>query len=214
MSILPWWDPGAFPQVTTVGPNGQQGTGTQPAPGIWTLIPETPSQAWPDQLSPWDCIYFSGQRAPGIARVDGGRRRRIDHRQSPGASGETAANMGYDPGEFTITLTIWTSMQWAALQQLMSTIQPPPTAKVQPKAVKVQHPALNVLNIYDVYIEGIELPKHIGKQVFEIVIDAVEFLLPENEGNAKIPYSVDQLPNGKYVVRTVPADPSTTSTGP
>jgi hypothetical protein len=97
---------------------------------------------------------------------------------------------------------------------MMATLQPPPTAKIQPKAVKVQHPALNAINVYEIYVESIEIPKHVGKQIIEVTIDAVEYLLPENEGNAKVNFAVDTLPNGQFVVRSLPADPSTTSTSP
>jgi len=221
-SSSPFWDPGALVPAGQLG-NNQIAPGVfsagNIAPGIWSAIPESPSDPWPDQLSLWETIKLNGLRAPGICRVEGGRRRRIDERFANGSSGVTPANMGYDCGRFTITLTLWTPKQLEQLRAMLDLIQPPPTAKVQPRAVRAEHPALLLWKIDTIYIEGVEFPRHIGKQIFEVVIDAVEYLLPQNEGAAKEQPSAPStdLGGGTWSVpqpRPMPADPSATAVAP
>jgi len=215
MSSLPFWDSGAIlpPSPTTL---------VKSVPGIQSFIAgEQAAAPWPDELSPWETLTLAGVRVPGVAKVEGGRRRRLDHRTSAGASGETASDMGYDPGEFTITLTLWTPMQFLALQNMIPLIQPPATAKVQPKAVKISHPACALLNIYDVYIESIDFPRHVGKQIFEVVLQCFEFMPPIIVGDLKFDSSVDvELSStGAYLApkssaRQPPPDPSSTNVAP
>jgi hypothetical protein len=207
-SSLPFWDPGA---TRTDNPN-------KLGPGIQTFIPEGASDPLPDGVSDWEVIYFNNARAPGICRVDGGRRRLIDHRGTPGASGEIAALMAYQLAEFSVSLTIWTPLQWFTLQQLVDTIYPKPTqttATLRVPTVSVRHPAFQLLHVSDVYVVDFRTPRHIGFQVMEAVIDLVEFQAPVNEGVRQFAGAIDNG-NGTFTpapARALPPDPSTTSTG-
>lgn len=215
---IPFWDQGAFPVVTTTDPQTGLGTdGYLPAPGIITLLPESPNDPWPDGVSLWNTIKFNGVRAPGIAQVRGGRRRRIDLRLTPGSSGATASNMGYDPGDFTVVLTLWTPRQWAWWQNMVYMLNPPPTAKVQPVAVKVDHPGLKSIGVTDCYVESIAIPEISDRQEMRIEIDCIEFLpqLNEGVGGPKPAAEPTFNPDGTITVssRQMPPDPSTTSVG-
>jgi len=218
---IPFWDEGAYPfgTVVSVDPNtGAKTISQAPAPGIITLLPETPNGPWLDDISEWETIYFNGMMAPGIARVKGGRRRRIDLRITPGASGATASNMGYDPGEFTVTLTLWTAKQWKWLQDMMGMLLPPPTAKVQPRSVKVNYPALRIVGITDCYIESVAIPEVNEQQIGRVEFDCLEFLPQQNEGGGVLAPASEwtQNPDGTWssVSRSPPADPSITSIAP
>ena len=144
--------------------------------GYWSALPRT-LLPYPDTLSPWDAISFSGQRAPGIARVEGGRRHRFDHKPSLGVTGEAPTWLGVDPGEITITLKIWTPEHWSDLQRLLPQILPPHTAKISPRAVDVAYPPLNVIGITQIYVLGVEVPHLLGPgDAVEIKIDAWEYM--------------------------------------
>jgi hypothetical protein len=71
--------------------------------GYVSLVPRT-YQPYPNHLSQFDTITLAGRRAPGLARVEGGRRHRFDHKPSLGVTGEAPSWLGVDPGEITITI--------------------------------------------------------------------------------------------------------------
>ncbi len=124
MSNVPFWDPGAYPAVSTRDPKtGVTSTGSQPAQGIVAFpASEDPTMPWPDELSLWETIYFNGQRAPGLCRVRGGRRRRLDSKTAFGSSGSAVTSGGYEPAEFQITLRLWSAVhfsRWCALVNVL-----------------------------------------------------------------------------------------------
>ena len=105
-SALPFWDPGSF-----LGPPPQNPDISQP---VRTAIPEPPGGGFDPSISSWETIYFAGVRAPGVCRVEGGRRRLIDPRMIPGSSGQLPAVLAFMPAEFRVILLLWTSKQFDA----------------------------------------------------------------------------------------------------
>lgn len=186
--------------------------------GIYTALPESPNDPWPDYLSPWDTIKMAGMRAPGIARVHGGRGRRFNPQVSAGSSGALPNSFGYDPGDFTVTLTLWTPAQWRWLYDFIQLISPPPSAKVQPKAVKVEYEGLKFLNLYDCYVIRVAIPEIKPDGSGTIVIPCSEYLLPQGEGAQPLQPNTEYKENGDKTMtvssRTLPPDPSVTSSGP
>lgn len=164
--------------------SGLDGT-AQPrlTPGIDSLLPDDTIDAsapYPDQLSPWDVVYLSGYRLPGIARVDGLRKHKTDAPPALGSVGAMATGLGFDPCEITITLTLWTPAQFEAMRQILPKIQPEltPTGYI-PRAVYVTHPGLTQLKINMLYLVSISIPRHTGKQIFEQTLQCIEFLPPK-----------------------------------
>lgn len=188
------------------------------ASGIQTALPESPNDPWPDSLSPWDTIKVAGMRAPGIARIHGGRRKRFNPQIIPGLNGHVPNFYGYDCAEFTIKLTIWTPAQWAWLYQFIALIQPPPTSKIQPLAVKIDYPSLRLMNVYDCYVVHVSIPELHDKQEVTIDIPCVEYLLPTGLGPGPLQPATEVKTNadGTNTVssKQPPADPSITSIGP
>ncbi len=226
-ATIPFWDPGAAQKsgVTTQG--GQQTSAATTFPGILTALPELSSQPLDDGISPWEVIYFGKVRAPGKATVEGGRRRIVDPRMIPGSSGQIPTVMAFMPAEFTVTLTMWTNQEWLLWQNLVLLLYPKP----QPsqiatqttstlRAIDVLHPAFQALSVTSVYIVDIRAPRHVGFQIMEATIDCIEFLPPVNEGVQALLSSDEVAPNQfakpaqQPTARTLPPDPSTTSTGP
>jgi hypothetical protein len=226
-SSLPFWDPGAAQQSGQTTQGGAVTSAKTTYPAILTAIPDLSSQQLDDAISPWEVVYFGKIRAPGIARVDGGRRRIVDPRMIPGSSGQIPTVMAFMPAEFQITLTMWTNQQWSAWQNLVLLLYPKP----QPSqiaaqttfnltAVDVQHPAFAALSVTSVYVVDVRAPRQVAPQVLEATIDCIEFLPPMNEGVKPIQSSVSELSPGIYSppaqppsVRTPPAPPGQTDIG-
>lgn len=218
---IPFWDQAALEKVDTSapGPGPNQGVGkASQAPGIITALPEDPYSPWPEELSLWDTIKLAGMRAPGIARVEGGRGRRVPSMIVPGASGSAPTFLGEDAVEFFIHLTIWTPKQWYWLQQLITLISPPPTALIRPKGIKVDYPGLALLNIYDIYVVRIAIPKPDEYQRGHIEIHCTEFLPFLNVGSGPLKPSAEVTlnPDGSNTVnsRPPPSSPLLNSIGP
>jgi len=134
MSAPTFWDPGAYPKVTTRDPvTGKSSDGSLSAEAIRTAVPDSGPFGAEEGLSPWEVIYFGRIRAPGICRVDGGKRRIVDRNGIPGSSGEVARVMRYGLAEFTVTLTIWTWEQWDSFCRLVQFLFPKPVPWTPPQ---------------------------------------------------------------------------------
>lgn len=219
MSSIGFWDQSAL-VLTGGGPSSPGGlisnqiapgvfSAGSVAPGITTALPETPNDPWPDNLSPWDTIILAGMRAPGIASLKGGRGKRIVPQETPGASGQIPIFYGYDCAEFSVELKIWTPKQWIWLQTLIKLIMPPPSAKVQPKAVKVDYPSLALLNIYDIYVVHVKLPVVDRYGMMTIEIPCLEYLLPTDVGAGPLQASAEVKVNPDGTLNTQTRTPPT-----
>jgi hypothetical protein len=230
-SALPFWDPGAFSNPASTNPNTGQPANADTSQPIRTAISDGPASLDP-AISTWEIIYFGNVRAPGICRVEGGRRRLVDPRMIPGSSGQLPAVLAFMPAEFTVTLTMWDPAQFASFKALADLLYPKPqpsqVASQDPKtfalqAVDVNHPAFKSLSVSSVYIVDIRAPSP-GPipQTMVAVIDCVEFFPPTLEGVKTVQSSVSELSTGSFpqsppqqpAVRAPPPDPSQTNINP
>lgn len=152
-------------------------TGRPAAPGIYTALP-TRDRPMPQGISPWDVIYLNDVRAPGMATLAGGRHIPYDRRAALGQLIAQPSLFVYDPVAFTLTLTIWHPDQWEELQDLVPQLLPDPGPNPNPRAVRVYHPALDLLKVDTIYFEGMELPRHIGHQMLEVNFQCYEWKPP------------------------------------
>jgi hypothetical protein len=220
MRTIPFWDLQAFPAASSTVDQNTGAITVSPgkAEGIYTSLPENPNDPWPENISTWNTIKLGGMRAPGIVYLTGGRGRRIDANRVPGASGYMPSFMGYDAGEFVITVKIWTAKQFAWLVEFLNLISPPPSAKIEARAVKADHPALALIQVYDVFVHKLGLAQIDDHGVLTLPIYTAEYLPPlfNQVGPIQPGYEKVTNPDGTYTVsaKTPPAPPSTTSIGP
>jgi hypothetical protein len=168
---LPFWDPGAI----TTNDNGEKD-----APALLTFIPPN-DVPWPDELSPWEMIVLNGIRAPGLARLEGGKHIPYDRKAALGQLVGAASFFVFDPVSFSLTLTIWTPEQWTELQELLPQIMPPPGPNPNPRAVRAEHPALALLGVDTIYFEGAEMPRFRpppNQQICDLVFQCYEWRPP------------------------------------
>lgn len=223
MGTIPFWDLSALQTVSSKDPlTGQQSdlsrTQQATAPGIWTCLPENPNDPWPENVSIWNTIKLGGMRSPGVIQLTGGRAKRIDANKVPGASGYMPSYMGYDAGEFEIKVTIWTPKQFVWLLKFLNVISPPPSAKIQPRAVKADHPGLAMIQVYDVFVHKLGIPQISDHGSLEMIIYAAEFLPPlyAQTGPIQPGYEVINNPDGTQTVnvKPLPVSPAVNSIGP
>jgi len=173
---LPFWDQPAISKVSTRDPTTGKTTDGQARPaGIVALTPSDPRNPYPDELSPWDVITLNGVRAPGICRVEGGRHVALDLQKLIGQLEPSMVFLNFDPVPITLTLTLWTPAQFAALQDLLPHLLPAVGPNPILRAVKAEHPALALIGCDTLLFQGMELPRHIGHQVIEVVFSTYEF---------------------------------------
>lgn len=96
-----------------------------------------------------------------------------------------------------------------------ATVQGPDTNPVQ--AVKVQHPMLATMGVYDIFATAFHAPEHVGLGVFECMIEVMQFLPIINSGVHSLTTSVDVAPSGQgqnfAPARKLPPGPDQTSLG-
>jgi hypothetical protein len=154
---------------------GGDGADQDVAPGIYTGVPVYSEGALPENVSPWDIIYLDGRRAPGIARVEGGRHLNIDIPKVIGQLIPEARLLNFDPVPFTVTLTIWHPDQFTDLRFLLARVLPPPGQNPVLRPVRVSHPALDLIGVTTIYVQGLELPRHLGKGIQEFTLQCYEW---------------------------------------
>lgn len=220
LATIPFWDLQAYPaSSSTIDPKTGAITITPGiATGIYTTLPEGPNDPWPENISIWNTIKLGGMRAPGLVQLTGGRGKRIDANKVPGASGYMPSFMGYDAGEFEIKIKIWTAKQFIWLQQFLNLVAPPPSAKIQVRAVKADHPALALIQVYDIFVHKLGLATIDEQGFLHIPIYAAEYLPPlfNQTGPIQPGYEVTTNADGTQTVssKTPPLGPHLTSTHP
>jgi hypothetical protein len=200
---IPFWDPGA------IDADGK-------APGITSVLPSS-TAPFPDELSPWDVITLNGVRAPGSARLEGGKHIPYDRKAAIGQLVGAASLFVFDPVSFSLILTLWTPQQWDELQQMTPQILPPPGPNPQPRAVKVEYPSLAWIGVDTIYFEGAELPRMTVKGAMEFTFTCYEWRppLPVTPVDIGSPLPQGNRPGATQPTNTVtPPSQSTTSLGP
>jgi hypothetical protein len=61
---------------------------------------------------------------------------------------------------------------------MLPQLLPAPGPNPKPRAVKAEHPSLAMVGVDTIYFEGVELPRHIGKQIVEISFQCYEWRPP------------------------------------
>lgn len=113
---------------------------------------------WEDAPDAWDTIIIAGAVMPGHAIVSGdGISRDIDLKKSPGRDGARLRDRGYQNAKFSIEIQVWEADQLEELQRRLEDLQPKRRGGTR-NALDVAHPALAMLGITAMYVEGIGMP--------------------------------------------------------
>ena len=139
------------------------------------------------ELSAWDVVDVAGVALPGLARVSGpGVEHAIDVKKAPGKNGATITDLGRALAKFTITLVLWSTSQWEEFENVRGMLQPL-SRSGSLQALKVRHPAINVLGIDSLYFTRVGVPRP-GSKVgtFEVELECLEFRLPKKTSGSGV----------------------------
>jgi hypothetical protein len=143
---------------------------------------------WGDDPGAWDVAYLNGARLPGVAKVGGnGLGRRWDKVKTPGQKGASFVVLGFEPAQFDITLTIWTSEQLRQLESFAKVLRPATNVRGRFKpedAVSVDHPVLAFYGIRNAIIMKPGFLEPQGRQIFELKIEFEEYFNQDQIGGA------------------------------
>lgn len=129
---------------------------------------------WEDVPDAWDAIVIAGSAMPGLALVSGeGIGRDIDMKKSPGRDGARLRDRGYQNAKFTVELRVWTADQFESLQRRLEDLQPKRRGGTR-NALDVAHPALAMLGVTSMYVQGIGMPVIKGG-ILSVTLKAVEW---------------------------------------
>lgn len=113
---------------------------------------------WPD---PWDTFFINDIQLPGKCRCDNKSIAAIDVEKSKGKnnSGARIRFFGYLPGAFDVICRIATPEQWLVFQEVQDKFWAGPLKEARPPqiTVKVKHPDINRLRVYQAVLVGMPL---------------------------------------------------------
>jgi hypothetical protein len=141
--------------------------------------------SWVDAPLTWDVFFVGTSRLPGLVKVKGARKYKLDRKDTAGADGQTLTGLGHLPFEATITIRLWEDQHWEDLKAVIPVLMPPPI-KGRPVPVDVAHPTLDLHSVKSLYFTEISVPEETGtKGVYEVILQATEFL-PVKGGNVTL----------------------------
>ena len=140
----------------------------------------TPAVHFDPQASPVNKILLVGQASPGIAVVRGATDvRKFDIQTGPYLAGGITIYRGREPSRFTVDLYLLSASDWDNWFAWKPLVARPPFGKF-PKAMRIQHPWLAMLEISEVQVEKVHQPEpddDTGGYV--ITIEFLEYRLPK-----------------------------------
>lgn len=110
---------------------------------------------WGDAPASWDFVWFDKVRLPGICRITGNVKRRVDPKAISGKKGKKVTVLGDDAAEVSIKLLLWTQKHLSTFTQLVNALKfklqhakgTAGTAIGDYPVVNVFHPSLNMYRI-------------------------------------------------------------------
>ena len=178
-------DPNA---LQPLGPNPSRAMQLSLAAGdvsFWD--PGAPVEAFTSP-SAWDRMVIGDDELPGIVRITGGRRSKLDVKNSPGTDAATLTSLGREPAEIHVLLRMWTPAQLQSWQRIVKILHPG-MGKGIGVPWDVDHPALHLLGIHSLILVDVGVTQPGGEPgVTETHLRFLEFAPPVQVGT-KTPVS-------------------------
>lgn len=175
-------------------------TATQSAETSFTSSSGVPF--WGDAPESWDTVSIAGWSLPGLCRVGGKVKRRVDSKKAAGVNGKRITYVSDDVAEFSVTVRMWTadhlktyekllkflrslvlsssegaSMKTGAAERLIDQRKKalPDSSKFPLVPVEIRHPALDLLRIKAAHVMEYGLPEPDGDAAEGIYLATIEF---------------------------------------
>lgn len=146
----------------------------------------------PDYMTdPHDVAIINGLKVPGITRVKGLPKKKIDVPKAPARDGGPPTDRGHENARLEVTFQVWTTSQWRLLQVILKKIWRPPGAPIvkpagsvknapEIKAITIVHPDCSSppWSISAILIESLETPEYTPQKGAIIRMKAVQYIAP------------------------------------
>ncbi len=141
-----------------------------------------------DDPQAYDTVTVGGVVCPGIVKgVDAFKtKREFDVKKGKGTFGSTITFVGRPPSTGSLTFQFWTKEQETAWIDFRDQFKFDPTKKAI-NAIDIYHPWLAEIDMTSFVCEGIGSVKNVGKFLFEIVVDLLEYFPPPNKNATGTP---------------------------
>ena len=120
---------------------------------------------------------MGGTVMPGVYRVDGGVRRRVDIKAKKNSDSGVVKDQGYEPARLTLQGQIVSKEELAELESALKRIHPRKGAPKDP--LIIVHPSANLLGVRAVMVVEVKAPQVSARAGLEIAIDVVEYAKPK-----------------------------------
>lgn len=157
---------------------------------ISTVAGEIPF--WGDAPLAWDTVVIGRTLLPGIARITGAVKRRVDRKKAVGKHGHTVTYLGDDAAEFSIALMLWTSdhlQKFHDLVTFLKSLKPEKAAginadqKISARVANVYHPALSIYGITLAHVLEYGMPEPDGDDgKYRVVLKCLEYIPVRDSG--------------------------------
>lgn len=183
---------------------------------------------WGDEPDAWDTAWVGGHRLPGLCRVEGSAKRRVDQKRKSGHNGVSVTYTGDDAAKFTIHVTLWTAEQLSQMADILKSLRSsandapgvkPSKSKFPKGVLDVRHPALALLGITAAHLVEYDAPKQDGGPASGKYVMGLRFLehtRSPGSGKASTPVPTIQGRSGAldpFVVKKK-TSPATTNGAP
>lgn len=129
-------------------------------------------------LEPVDYIMLAAQQSPGLATITGASSpRRWDKRKGYAQTGARVVFRGVDLASFTVTLRLYSDLDWKNWHGWRPLVQRPPVGE-RARAMDIYHPMLEDLGIKSVVVEDVSQPRQTADGEWSIDIKFIEYRRP------------------------------------
>lgn len=157
---------------------------------------------WGDAPESWDTVSIAGWKLPGICRVTGRVKRRVDSKKAAGVNGKRVTYVSDDVAQFSVTVRLWTADHLKTYENLLKFLRSlvlsssegaalstgaaerlidqrqkalPDSSKFPLVPVEIRHPALDLLRIKAAHVMEYGLPAPDGEAAEGIYLATIEF---------------------------------------
>jgi hypothetical protein len=169
---------------------------------------------WEDEPDLWDLVHVSSVEwgvytLPGIAEVDVKLAEGLDIQKPKGHHGAAITDVGAEPAEVTVKLTIYEQASWIDFQKNASKFRPKPKGALN--KMGIAHPKCALWGIQTVMVKLVGGPKK-TKNGWVVDLDFVEFYPPPRSVALKTSISFNSVGNAPTpaIAGKLASSPSTT----
>jgi hypothetical protein len=157
---------------------------------------------WKDAVRIYDRVVIAGFEFPGLARVKGELRRKLDKKAPKGVNGGTTTDDGEDHHPVEVEIRLYTREDWQRFELIVPFISPKSLGKRV--AVTIDYPTLALFGINTIYVESVTIPDFVDdkRQHMVCTIRANEWRPPPKPAPSKSSTAKESADNAKEAYKS------------